>query len=148
MWLEKGCMKKYQWLLVAAILLRLLLLLVPPVSSNDWIRYYWDGRIASVGLDPYSVTPAESRLTVGIRVVGGCCLVLAMTYGYAHLRGWSAVGSLWVFLRHWEFGSPWLFFPTYAKWMVGALFLIPILKPQTWRDRSELAWIVLWGLSP
>ncbi len=48
--------------LLGALLLRLPLLPVPPTLSDDVLRYLWDGKVASAGLDPYALAPAAGKL--------------------------------------------------------------------------------------
>jgi hypothetical protein len=48
--------------LLGALLLRLPLLPVPPTLSDDVLRYLWDGKVASAGLNPYALAPAAGKL--------------------------------------------------------------------------------------
>jgi len=48
--------------LLGALLLRLPLLPVPPTLSDDALRYLWDGKVASAGLNPYALAPAAGKL--------------------------------------------------------------------------------------
>src|SRR5436190_16096959 len=43
-----------------AIILRLIALPLPP--GDDLVRYQWDGKIQSAGLNPYLIAPADSQL--------------------------------------------------------------------------------------
>src|SRR5256885_4168493 len=43
-----------------AIVLRLIALPLPP--GDDLVRYQWDGKIQTAGLNPYLIAPADSRL--------------------------------------------------------------------------------------
>jgi len=46
---------EFRWLILAAIGARLIPLYVDPYTSNDVLRYLFDGRVALEGLDPYLV---------------------------------------------------------------------------------------------
>lgn len=48
--------------LLGALLLRLPLLALPPVLSDDALRYLWDGRAALAGFNPYVLPPAAPEL--------------------------------------------------------------------------------------
>lgn len=48
--------------LLVAALLRILLLPVPPTLSDDLLRYVWDGRVATAGLNPYRLQPDAEEL--------------------------------------------------------------------------------------
>ncbi|MBK8981590.1 MAG: hypothetical protein IPM38_04535 [Ignavibacteria bacterium] len=45
--------------LYAAIVLRLLLIATEPVTSDDYYRYLWDGKVQNAGLDPFLYSPLE-----------------------------------------------------------------------------------------
>lgn len=45
-----------------AILFRTILLFMPQVLSSDIYRYVWDGRVQSVGINPYAFPPAADAL--------------------------------------------------------------------------------------
>lgn len=45
--------------LFAAIVLRLVLILQTPVTSDDYYRYLWDGKVQSEGMDPFLYSPLE-----------------------------------------------------------------------------------------
>ncbi len=47
------------WLLGTSLLWRVILLPTPPFQEIDIYRYLWDGRVASLGEDPYRYPPAE-----------------------------------------------------------------------------------------
>ena len=49
-------------LALVAITVRLPLLFAPLVLSDDLFRYLWEGHALSVGVDPYSVSPAQAVL--------------------------------------------------------------------------------------
>ena len=46
-------------ILFIAIALRIMLLFVNPVTSDDYYRYLWDGRVQAEGLNPYQYSPEE-----------------------------------------------------------------------------------------
>lgn len=46
-------------LLFAAIVLRLVLIMQTPVTSDDYYRYLWDGKVQSEGTDPFQFSPLE-----------------------------------------------------------------------------------------
>ncbi|MEA2715810.1 MAG: hypothetical protein QOI99_127, partial [Actinomycetota bacterium] len=48
---------------VVAVALRLAALAGPPVLSDDFYRYAWDGRVQAAGVDPYRHPPTSARLT-------------------------------------------------------------------------------------
>jgi hypothetical protein len=48
---------------LGAVLLRLPLLPLPPVLSDDALRYLWDGKVAAAGFNPYALAPAAEKLT-------------------------------------------------------------------------------------
>ena len=48
-------------ILVVAILGRILLVGVPPFTTADVGRYFWDGFVLSQGLDPYTLTPNQLK---------------------------------------------------------------------------------------
>ncbi|MFZ1322052.1 MAG: hypothetical protein WAT71_10905 [Ignavibacteria bacterium] len=48
-----------RWVLFAAIVLRLVLILQTPMTSDDYYRYLWDGKVQSEGTDPYMYSPLE-----------------------------------------------------------------------------------------
>lgn len=48
--------------LLGALLLRLPLLPLPPVLSDDVLRYLWDGKVAAAGLNPYALAPEAEEL--------------------------------------------------------------------------------------
>lgn len=50
---------KWKTFLVAAILLRAIFLVALPELSDDFWRYLWDGRLLSIGVNPYEYTPLE-----------------------------------------------------------------------------------------
>jgi len=50
-------------ILLGALLLRLLLLPLPPVLSDDVLRYLWDGKVAAAGLNPYALEPGAPELS-------------------------------------------------------------------------------------
>ncbi len=41
------------------LLCRLLWLAVPPLLSDDWVRYLWDGLLSQAGLNPYEALPSS-----------------------------------------------------------------------------------------
>ena len=45
--------------LYAAIVLRLLLIATEPVTSDDYYRYLWDGKVQNAGLNPFLYSPLE-----------------------------------------------------------------------------------------
>jgi hypothetical protein len=49
-------------ILLGAAILRILLLPLEPTLSDDVLRYVWDGRVASVGLNPYALAPEAPEL--------------------------------------------------------------------------------------
>jgi hypothetical protein len=49
--------------LLFAILFRLTLLFSGPVLSFDMFRYYWDGKVAASGINPYIYSPDASELS-------------------------------------------------------------------------------------
>jgi hypothetical protein len=49
-------------ILLGALLLRLPLLPVPPVLSDDVLRYLWDGTVAAAGHNPYALAPDAGEL--------------------------------------------------------------------------------------
>lgn len=49
-------------ILLGALLLRLPLLPLPPVLSDDALRYLWDGKVAAAGFNPYALAPADGKL--------------------------------------------------------------------------------------
>lgn len=57
----KALFKDSNWksFLVAAILLRAVFLIAIPELSDDFWRYLWDGRLLSIGVNPYEYTPSE-----------------------------------------------------------------------------------------
>jgi len=50
------------WILIAGTLARLILLAVEPYTSNDVLRYLFDGRIALAGFDPYRMAHDAPQL--------------------------------------------------------------------------------------
>lgn len=48
--------------LLVAVILRALLLPLPPTLSDDLLRYVWDGRVATAGLNPYRLAPEDEEL--------------------------------------------------------------------------------------
>ncbi|HYU31235.1 MAG TPA: hypothetical protein VEW48_03670 [Thermoanaerobaculia bacterium] len=48
--------------LLGACLLRLLLLPLPATLSDDALRYYWDGKVARAGFNPYALPPESPEL--------------------------------------------------------------------------------------
>jgi alpha-1,6-mannosyltransferase len=48
--------------LVFAALFRLSIIFAPPYLSDDIYRYVWDGRVQSVGINPYRYIPADESL--------------------------------------------------------------------------------------
>jgi len=55
---------KWKTFLGAAILLRAVFLVALPELSDDFWRYLWDGRLLSIGVNPYEYTPTELLDTV------------------------------------------------------------------------------------
>lgn len=49
-------------ILLVAALLRGLMLPLPPVLSDDLLRYVWDGRVAAAGYNPYRLAPEAEEL--------------------------------------------------------------------------------------
>jgi alpha-1,6-mannosyltransferase len=47
-----------------AVAIRITLALPPVNADNDLIRYLWDGRVQTLGLNPYAVRPADPGLEV------------------------------------------------------------------------------------
>lgn len=50
---------KWKTFVVAAFLLRAIFLVAMPELSDDFWRYLWDGRLWSIGVNPYEYTPLE-----------------------------------------------------------------------------------------
>lgn len=50
-------------LMAVAAVLRLSLLPLPPALSDDLVRYLWDGRVVSAGLNPYRLAPESEELS-------------------------------------------------------------------------------------
>src|SRR6476660_5550399 len=48
--------------LIFAALFRIAILFYPPYLSDDIYRYIWDGRVQSVGINPYRYVPANESL--------------------------------------------------------------------------------------
>ncbi len=48
-----------KWVLFAAIVLKLVLIMHEPVTSDDYYRYLWDGKVQSEGTDPFLYSPLE-----------------------------------------------------------------------------------------
>lgn len=46
-------------ILLIAVIFRIILLFVNPITSDDYYRYLWDGKVQYAGIDPYEYTPAE-----------------------------------------------------------------------------------------
>jgi len=46
-------------ILIAAALLRLSVSLSPPLLSDDYFRFQWDGKLVSEGVSPFAYTPAQ-----------------------------------------------------------------------------------------
>lgn len=49
----------WRWYVGAAIAFRLVFVFATPALSDDFWRYLWDGRLLSMGLNPYRYLPAE-----------------------------------------------------------------------------------------
>ncbi|MCB0728073.1 MAG: hypothetical protein KDD00_11455 [Ignavibacteriae bacterium] len=49
----------FKEILFIAITLRIILLFVNPVTSDDYYRYLWDGRVQAEGLNPFQYSPEE-----------------------------------------------------------------------------------------
>ncbi len=56
----------YKALLFIAVVARILLFPIAPYTSNDVERYLFDGYIASIGLDPYTISHNDIRLADAI----------------------------------------------------------------------------------
>jgi len=57
-----GIKQLYLWIFIPAVLCRLALLPFP--SSDDVNRYLWEGKILTMGVNPYSVSPDHKSLEV------------------------------------------------------------------------------------
>ena len=49
--------------LIVGIVLRLALIFIPPVGSDDYYRYLWDGKVMANGINPYRYAPSDSALS-------------------------------------------------------------------------------------
>jgi hypothetical protein len=61
---RRGRAIPFPFVLLVAALLRILVF--PAAASDDVNRYVWEGRVQEQGVNPYSVAPADARLT-GLR---------------------------------------------------------------------------------
>ncbi len=48
-------------ILFIALLMRIILIPASPVTSDDYYRYLWDGKVQSEGMNPYEFPPAELK---------------------------------------------------------------------------------------
>lgn len=46
-------------ILIISLALRIILIFVNPVTSDDYFRYLWDGKVQASGLNPYQFSPLE-----------------------------------------------------------------------------------------
>ena len=49
-------------LLALGLLFRVALIPIPPVGSDDWYRYVWDGKLLNARVNPYAFAPLDSSL--------------------------------------------------------------------------------------
>ena len=47
---------------VAAVIVRVPLTVAPVGADNDMVRYVWDGRVQTLGYNPYAVIPADPAM--------------------------------------------------------------------------------------
>ena len=61
-WLWRGNALGIAEILLYAVVFRLVLFLLPPSLSDDAYRYVWDGRVQSIGVNPYHYAPEDTSL--------------------------------------------------------------------------------------
>lgn len=49
-------------ILTVTILLKMILLFVNPVTSNDYARYIWDGKVQAAGINPFKYAPGDKEV--------------------------------------------------------------------------------------
>ena len=87
------------WLvLLGGLAFRLTLFPHPPSLSTDVYRYRWDGRVQSLGWNPYAVAPADPRLAP------------LRDYGYSVMPV-PEIPTMYPPLAEWVFRATWRFLP-------------------------------------
>lgn len=49
----------FKEILIIALILRAVMIFVTPITSDDFYRYLWDGKVQSEGINPYPFSPLE-----------------------------------------------------------------------------------------
>lgn len=129
-----------------------LLLLVPPMGSTDVLHYAASGRIATLGADPYSVSPADlarSGDSVGRHAMADMWSFLPSSYGpvatatqwlASQLGGASTLRTVW-----------WIAAVNGVGFVTAGLLLDKLAGPdRARRVRAQLMWslnpLLLWHL--
>ena len=94
--------------LVSGLLFRLLLLPEPPLLSDDYFRYLWDGLLQTRGINPYRYAPADPALTgladslqaqvnhAEVRTIYPPLAQLVFLFAAATGGGWLTLKAIWL----------------------------------------------------
>ncbi len=94
--------------LVSGLLFRLLLLPEPPLLSDDYFRYLWDGLLQTGGINPYRYAPADPALTgladslqnqlnhPEVRTIYPPLAQLVFLFAAATGGGWLTLKAIWL----------------------------------------------------
>ncbi|GAB3854148.1 hypothetical protein GCM10028801_07780 [Nocardioides maradonensis] len=157
---RSGLSRRSTAVLVLAVTaaLQLLALTQPPLTSNDDLRYLWDGKVQLAGVDPYRYTPDDPALarlhepdlftTQGCPLPTGCALLNRPTVHTVYPPVAQAAFDL---VRIVTFGGHAAYGGQQAFQVAAALavLLLTWLILRRCRQRGDPAWwAALWGWCP
>lgn len=147
------------WLILAVTAtLQVIALTQPPQTSNDDLRYIWDGKVQLAGIDPYRYVPADPALVrlheaalfthQACAIPTGCALInrplVHTVYPPVAQASFDAVRILSLGGRGGHGGQ--LAFQIAAA--LGVLAITALLVRRSRRQGSAPWWPALWGWSP